>query len=191
MLFIAKSGFHVDGVYMTPSSNPRGVTPFAAVFVLSTALLAGATASAEADWLGPVVIESWSETVVIMPPRPLPYPHRILVEPPEEVVLYDEEPMVDDAIIAPPDFGVEDEWARDVVLPRALKPRRDVEQASLPDEGGPRVVPSLAPKKPAKPRVVTVKAALTLPVPRPNLEGVDADWPLVPVAATGAPAGNR
>jgi hypothetical protein len=180
---------------MTPSSNPRGVSHSLAIVALATSLFAGVSTVAKADWRGPVIVETWSDTVVILPPRPLPYPHHVLVEPPEEVIVYDEAPLVDEAIIVPPDFDVEDDWLGEAVPPRVVKPRRGIEEVRLPGDDGPRVVPSLAPsvalKKPAKPRVVTVNAALTLPVPRPNLEGIDAAGPLVPVAATGAPAGNR
>jgi len=98
----------------------------------------------------------------------------------------------------PPDAIYPDELEP---YPRPRATRRGGQEARLPGGGedGPAVIPGMAPRRSTGPKIITVRpretvpaartsiASVAVPVPRPNLEGMDFA-PATPGAAITAPA---
>src|SRR5262245_12418598 len=154
--------------------------------------------SAQAGWReralvdGDFVIESYPPgfyprgRMVYSPPHywgaPVYFGRRgrmVYVGPPE---VDDEDSFYEDGPVGEGDPGGE---ALPYAQPDAAPPvrHRDQDQAAVPrrSDGGPNVVPGLAPRRQSGPRIVAVTppkgtpsvASVALPVPRPNLEGMD------------------
>jgi hypothetical protein len=155
---------------MTPSSNKAAWNGFSAIRLSFTGALLVMAGPALADWRPHVFFDVWHGPIIIE--RPAMY------GPNGEPIYVD--PEADDVVVYSPDTPEDvylDEPA-DAEVTRGMEfdPGFDVEA-----DGGPSVVEGLAPRrskpreaKAAKARRVAETAPITLPMPRPNLEAIDA-----------------
>lgn len=157
-----------------------------------------ASSSADARWRDRVYLDDgWYEM-----PYPPPYAGRA------PVVVYPQERWRErvirtrrgDVVIVEPDIVYGDPYLGEVMpeggyyddevpgaYPDAPPPRRRVVVPAKPKAVAPKVIRKVAP--PARPKEPTV-AQVTLPVPRPNLEGMDFA-PVASVPPTPAPEDRR
>ncbi|MFO0346253.1 MAG: hypothetical protein ACK50Q_17310 [Labrys sp. (in: a-proteobacteria)] len=162
---------------MTPSSNKTGRSrPSLIRLSLMGAAMMLVSGPAMAEWRPYVFFDVWHGPLIFE--RPAAY------GPNGEPIYVD--PQSDDVVVYSPDLP-EDAYLDEPPPARVTRgepfdPGFDVDQ-----DGGPSVVEGLAPRigksseaKTVKPRRIAEAAPVSLPVPRPNLEAIDASGDPVP-----------